>query len=179
MKLEFSRQIFEKYSNIKFHENPSSGSRGVSCGRTDRHRQTDMKKLTVAFRSSANAPKNSKHKENIRRRLDLLPAETHPVCEGWKNGVYLKICWFTRCRCYIRQRKTWPCDFPSTKQCSLPDQTGLGSETHFVVTRNVNVLTETGNARFVLGKVAFLSSGTCHAQECDSLYTSVSNDRMW
>jgi hypothetical protein len=26
MKLQFSRQIFEKYSDIKFHENPSSGS---------------------------------------------------------------------------------------------------------------------------------------------------------
>ena len=37
MKLEFSRQIFEKSSNIKFHKNPSSGSRVVPCGRTDRH----------------------------------------------------------------------------------------------------------------------------------------------
>jgi len=27
----------EKYSNIKFHENPSSGSRGIQFGRTDRH----------------------------------------------------------------------------------------------------------------------------------------------
>ena len=27
MKLEFSRQISEKYSNPKFHENPSNGSR--------------------------------------------------------------------------------------------------------------------------------------------------------
>ena len=27
MKLEFSRQIIEKHSNIKFHENPSNGSR--------------------------------------------------------------------------------------------------------------------------------------------------------
>jgi len=36
MKLEFSRQIFEKYSNIKFHENSSSGSRVVPRGRTDR-----------------------------------------------------------------------------------------------------------------------------------------------
>ena len=27
MNLEFSRQIFEKYLNMKFHENPSSGSR--------------------------------------------------------------------------------------------------------------------------------------------------------
>jgi len=25
MKIEFSRHILEKYSNIKFHENPSSG----------------------------------------------------------------------------------------------------------------------------------------------------------
>ena len=27
MKLEFSRQLFEKFSNIKFRENPSIGSR--------------------------------------------------------------------------------------------------------------------------------------------------------
>jgi len=44
MKLEFSRQIVEKYSNIKFHENPSSGSQVVPCGRTDKHDN-----LTVAF----------------------------------------------------------------------------------------------------------------------------------
>jgi len=41
MKHEFSRQFLEKYSTIKFHENPSSGSPGVPCGRkegrTDRH----------------------------------------------------------------------------------------------------------------------------------------------
>jgi len=45
MKPELSRQIFEKYSNVKFHENPSSGGRVVLCrraggragGRTDRH----------------------------------------------------------------------------------------------------------------------------------------------
>jgi len=36
MELEFSQQIFEKSSNIKFNENPSSGSRVVPCGRTDR-----------------------------------------------------------------------------------------------------------------------------------------------
>jgi hypothetical protein len=35
MKL-FSPQIFEKYSIIKFHENPSSGSSVVPCGRTNR-----------------------------------------------------------------------------------------------------------------------------------------------
>jgi hypothetical protein len=35
--LEFLRHIFQKYSGIKFNENPSSGSRVVSCGRTDGH----------------------------------------------------------------------------------------------------------------------------------------------
>jgi len=38
MKIQlFFRQILEKYSNIKFHENPSSGSRVVSRGQTDGH----------------------------------------------------------------------------------------------------------------------------------------------
>jgi len=47
----------EKYSNIKFHENPPIGSRAVPSRRTDR--QTDVTKLIVAFHNSANAPKNS------------------------------------------------------------------------------------------------------------------------
>ena len=34
-KIEFSRKIFEKYSNIKFHENPSRGGPVVRCGRAD------------------------------------------------------------------------------------------------------------------------------------------------
>ena len=53
MKLEFSRQIFEKNSDIKFNQNPSSGSGVVPCG------QTDMK-LIVAFRDFAKASKNSR-----------------------------------------------------------------------------------------------------------------------
>jgi len=36
MKLEFFRQIFEKYSNIKFYKNPSTGIRDVPCGQTNR-----------------------------------------------------------------------------------------------------------------------------------------------
>jgi hypothetical protein len=54
-KIEFSRQIFEKHSNVKFHENPSIGIRDFSCGRTDR--RTDMTKLIVSFRNFANALK--------------------------------------------------------------------------------------------------------------------------
>jgi len=56
MKLEFSIQIFEKHSNIKLHENLSSGSR-VPCGRTDG--QMDTTKQLFVFRSFANAPKTS------------------------------------------------------------------------------------------------------------------------
>jgi hypothetical protein len=38
----FSADFRKKYSNIKFHENPSSGNRVGQCGRTDgqKHRQT-------------------------------------------------------------------------------------------------------------------------------------------
>ena len=47
-KLEFSRNIFEKSSNIKFHENPSSGSRVGQRG------QIGMAKLIVVYRNFAN-----------------------------------------------------------------------------------------------------------------------------
>jgi hypothetical protein len=49
--LEFSQQIFDKPSNIKFHASPSSGSRVFRA-----NRQKDMMKLTVALRNTAKAP---------------------------------------------------------------------------------------------------------------------------
>jgi len=55
IKLEFSRRIFEKYSHIKFHNIPSSGSRFAPCRQTDKQtKETDMTKLIVAFRNVAN-----------------------------------------------------------------------------------------------------------------------------
>jgi len=54
LKPEFSRPIFGKYSDIKFHENPSSGSRVVSYGQMDG--QTDMTNPIAAFRHFAYAP---------------------------------------------------------------------------------------------------------------------------
>jgi len=60
MELEFSQQFFEKYSNIKFHENPSSGSRVVPCGQRDGRRRTDMTKLIVASCNFANAHNKNK-----------------------------------------------------------------------------------------------------------------------
>ena len=52
MRLEYSRQIFENCSSIKFLKTNSSGK----LFHTDRQR--DMTKLIVAFRSFAKAPKN-------------------------------------------------------------------------------------------------------------------------
>jgi hypothetical protein len=47
MKLEFYRQIFEKSSNVKVHDNPFRGSQVVPCGKTDG--QTNTTKLTAAL----------------------------------------------------------------------------------------------------------------------------------
>ena len=56
MKRELSQQILEKSSNIKFLENPSSGSRVVACGRkvgrTDGHDKSNN-----SFRNLANRQK--------------------------------------------------------------------------------------------------------------------------
>jgi hypothetical protein len=56
MKLEFSEQIFEKASNVKFNQYLFSGSRVVPCERTD------MTKLIVDFRNFANAPKKERNR---------------------------------------------------------------------------------------------------------------------
>ena len=58
MTLEFTGRIFEKCSNVKFHENSLGGSRDVPCGQTGgwTERRTDMTKPVIAFRNFANAP---------------------------------------------------------------------------------------------------------------------------
>jgi len=54
MKIEFFRQLFEKYSNMKFHENPVSYSRVVPCrqtdGRTDGHDESNSRCLQFCER---------------------------------------------------------------------------------------------------------------------------------
>jgi hypothetical protein len=51
------RNIYEKCSYIKLHENLSNGRRVVPCGQTEG--QTGMMKLIFPFRSFANAPKKN------------------------------------------------------------------------------------------------------------------------
>jgi hypothetical protein len=52
----FFPKEFRRVANIKFQQNPFSGSRVVPYGRTDR--RTGMTKLIVAIRNFANAPTN-------------------------------------------------------------------------------------------------------------------------
>ena len=58
LRFELPRQLLEKSSNIRFLENPSSGSRVVPYGQTEG--QTDMTQLTVAYRNFANGLKQFK-----------------------------------------------------------------------------------------------------------------------
>ena len=53
--LQFSQQIFEKYSNIKFHETPSFGIRVMQC--MSPWKQADMLKPIAALHNFANATK--------------------------------------------------------------------------------------------------------------------------
>jgi hypothetical protein len=51
MTFEFSRQTFEKYSNMRFHEKLSSGTEPCRA-----NGQTDLLKLIAAFRNFVIAP---------------------------------------------------------------------------------------------------------------------------
>jgi len=73
MKLEFCQRIFEKYSNIKFHVNPSSENRVVPCRQTNR--RTDMTKLIVDFRNFESSPKMEQKQS---ARIDRMNRQQFP-----------------------------------------------------------------------------------------------------
>ena len=74
-----SQQTLGKGLNIRFNQNPSSGSRVVPYGRTD------TKKLTVAFRNFANAPKT--------HTISLL-LRAGPGVSGWIFRIPVFTCLF-------------------------------------------------------------------------------------
>jgi hypothetical protein len=90
MKLEFSRQIFEKLSNIKFHEDPSNGSRVTPWGQSDGWR--DMTKLFAILRTRLKIFQ-TKVVEKLEIRIScsitfFFPPENRAVCEiKWQNAV--------------------------------------------------------------------------------------------
>jgi hypothetical protein len=60
--------MFEKYSNVKFHENPFIGSRVVPCGRRDGHDETNSR-----FHNVRDALKINYNHNNIENSHVLLP----------------------------------------------------------------------------------------------------------
>jgi len=78
--------MFEKYSNVTFHENPSSRSRVVSCGQTDG--RTDMTKLIVVFRNFTHAPKNV-HNTIVKGRSKSKYKRNFPTCKTCSRSSFM------------------------------------------------------------------------------------------
>jgi len=88
IEVEHSRCVFEKYSNINFHEmSPEGDNEFQQDGRTDR--LTDMATLTIASRDFANGPKNRnlKYAFNTSKINVLRKGEKLRTNEKWRmNG---------------------------------------------------------------------------------------------
>ena len=100
MKLEFSRRIFEKRLDIKFNQNPFSGSRVFPCEETDG--RTDVTKLIVVFRNFSKAPKTYKNSESVSCHIiytNMLSRSTKSISarnlhawlqsEEWRCAVFV------------------------------------------------------------------------------------------
>jgi len=70
--------VFEKYSNIRYQENPSSGNRAVLRV----YGLTDMMELIAVFRNFANAPKNGTGLF-LRKREDFPVSYSEVSCHRW------------------------------------------------------------------------------------------------
>jgi len=87
MNLEFPQRIFEKYSNINYHENPFIGSRVIPCerrtgGRTDRQ-ISRHDEANTCFCSFVNAP-------------DIKTPRHSPLTtEHYISYIYIYICIYT------------------------------------------------------------------------------------
>ena len=93
MELEFLQQIFEKVSNIKFHQIRSVGAELFQADRqADRrmNRRTDVTKTVVAFRNIANAPKTLKILWNpkFRYRMNEIPTQIIPANKLYFNNNF-------------------------------------------------------------------------------------------
>jgi hypothetical protein len=71
VQLESSRQVFEKHSNKKYHENTPSGSR-VRCGRIEG--RTDITKQILVVRNFANAHESRSTEVTMPRRYPIPPS---------------------------------------------------------------------------------------------------------
>jgi hypothetical protein len=95
----FYRQIFEKHSDVKFHENLSSGSRVFPCAQTER----DKTKPRVTFRNFTNVPNKTK-KTATNRNVYVSPGFDRK--NFWKSrGTNLKFSPVTNFLYILRSNK--------------------------------------------------------------------------
>ena len=90
MELEFSRQVFEKCSNVIFHANPSSGRRVDSCGQKAGHDETS------SWCSLFYEPvKDVKMSRNLQGQLlaNLLKSLTFTKSTFYPHSVFMCFVW--------------------------------------------------------------------------------------
>jgi hypothetical protein len=101
MKLEFSGKILEKYSNVKFHETRSSGSRVVPCEwterqtdrKTDRHGDSDSHFSRTRLREAKKAVCSTCN-------IKLWSVSFFHYCSGNTTVLYLRVVKAT-CHCQL------------------------------------------------------------------------------
>jgi hypothetical protein len=104
MRLDFSWQIFKKFSDIKFHENLSGGNWVVPRG------QTDMMKLIVASHNFVNMPKNWCY------RNMMWGSGLRPIC--LRRGKCSRLSYVWQCTFWFHKtwHMSWPAERPSASQ---------------------------------------------------------------
>jgi hypothetical protein len=96
MKLDFSRHGIEKYWNIKFHENPSSGRRVVPSGKADKHNEANSRFSQFCKRvykyTNLDAYFTPLVHATLARLSPVFPAHTLPFCS---QGVIMVFVWLS------------------------------------------------------------------------------------
>jgi hypothetical protein len=82
------RRIFKTYSNIKFHENPSSGSRVIPCGTEG---QTDMKIEQCSETSAYKIQRRGNYREESIKLNIFIVYYTSPTCFGAHCAIVREI----------------------------------------------------------------------------------------
>jgi hypothetical protein len=99
MKLDFSRQSIEKYWNVKFHENPSSGRRVVPSEQADKHNEANSRFSQFCKGVYKHTNLDAYFIPLVHATLALLslvfPAHTSPFC--WQ-GVIMVFVWLSAWR---------------------------------------------------------------------------------
>jgi len=102
IKPEFSRTLFESFSNIKFYENPSNERRVVPCGREDRQTVRHDESITSFWKIFESAWKTHTHIKLHASIYSNGPPSDLPlgtitfrvtICRKWTCGRYEDISW--------------------------------------------------------------------------------------